>query len=182
MNHRRLAFCFRPSIALALFAALLLLAGGIGVASGDDPVPRFGCAEPGFAEFDFWVGEWEVRSGDKLAGHNRIEKVQDGCALVEHWRGARGGTGTSLNIYDRKTGRWQQLWIDNRGERLELSGAREEDGSIWMQSTPDANGVVQSIRWSLQADGSVRQLWETVTAEGKRTPLFDGTYVKTVAD
>ena len=33
-------------------------------------------------QFDFWVGQWEVRTAKgEIAGHNTIESVQAGCAL-----------------------------------------------------------------------------------------------------
>lgn len=45
-----------------------------------------GCAElPGFADFDFWVGEWEVfdnNTGNR-AGENSIQKMEAGCMLLE---------------------------------------------------------------------------------------------------
>jgi hypothetical protein len=47
------------------------------------------CDAPAHREFDFWLGEWEVRTPDgKLAGTNRIEREHDGCVL-------RGGSAPS---------------------------------------------------------------------------------------
>lgn len=71
----------------------LLLAAAL-PAMAQAPAPS--CDTPQYPQFDFWVGHFEVRTADgKLAGHNRIEAVLDGCALAEHWTAAgtrRGST------------------------------------------------------------------------------------------
>ena len=49
-----------------------------------------------FRAFDFWLGDWVVHGpAGNVAGHNRIERSQRGCVLVENWTSATGGTGTS---------------------------------------------------------------------------------------
>ena len=57
--------------------------------------PSFPCEEDArFAEFDFWVGSWDVHVADgSLAGENEITRAERGCVLIERWRSARGGTG-----------------------------------------------------------------------------------------
>ncbi len=63
-------------------------------------------------QFDFWLGQWEVRDADgTLQGNNLIESVQRGCALREQWRSVRGGTGESLNYFDPGRGEWQ-TWFE----------------------------------------------------------------------
>jgi hypothetical protein len=50
------------------------------------------CRGPEHRQFDFWIGTWEVRSGDgTLQGHNEIRSVAGGCGLLERWRGAAAG-------------------------------------------------------------------------------------------
>ena len=45
-----------------------------------------GCSEdPAYAVLDFWVGEWEVSAAGERVGENRIEKLLQGCAIMEHW-------------------------------------------------------------------------------------------------
>lgn len=52
--------------------------------------------EEKFREFDFWIGEWEVRTADgQLAGHNSIRRAERGCVLIEEWTGAGGTSGMS---------------------------------------------------------------------------------------
>jgi tetratricopeptide (TPR) repeat protein len=44
-------------------------------------------AMPEAADFDFWLGEWEVRtSGGAIAGHNTITKRNGGCLIHEEWQ------------------------------------------------------------------------------------------------
>ena len=73
--------------------------------------------------FDFWIGTWDVFTPDgKQVGTNRIEVLHDGLALAEHWEGAGGIRGTSLNTIDPATGRWHQTWVDSGGSLLLLDG------------------------------------------------------------
>jgi len=93
-----------------------------------------------------------------------------GCGILEHWTSARGGHGTSLNFYDRRTKTWSQAWIDEGGNALHLSGTFA-DGKMVLASAPrktDAGVDVQRITWSKKPDATVRQLWES-SSDGGRT-------------
>lgn len=58
------------------------------------------CNSPAQRQFDFWLGDWEVRDPDgQLVGRNRIRRVVGGCGLREEWRGKSGLVGTSLNAW-----------------------------------------------------------------------------------
>ncbi|NIM52189.1 MAG: hypothetical protein GTN78_18830 [Gemmatimonadales bacterium] len=51
-----------------------------------------------YRQFGFWIGEWDMfNSEGRLVGTNRIEKLLNGCLLLEHWTSARGGEGNSIN-------------------------------------------------------------------------------------
>jgi hypothetical protein len=132
-------------------------------------------------EFDFWLGEWEVRQNTPegaLAGHNRIERVAGGCGLVESWTGAKGTIGTSLNLYDAGAKRWQQTWVDSSGTLLRLEGGREGDAMVMTGELPGPDGkpLRQRISWQALEDGSVRQHWQA-SPDGKQwTTAFDGIY------
>ena len=102
--------------------------------------------------------------------------------IAEHWQGAGGSNGTSLNLYNAASGQWEQFWVDNSATRLHLIGGWR-DGAMVLegrQDKPDAKtGLVQRerITWTPNADGSVRQLWETSTDDGKTWAVsFDGLY------
>jgi hypothetical protein len=140
------------------------------------------CAAPEHRQFDFWIGEWEVTSPDGApAGRNRIEHILGGCALRENWTGAKGGSGTSYNAYDRQSGRWHQTWVDNGGLVLRLDGAFTDGKMVLSGESRDSSGarVLNRITWQQTAPGAVRQLWETSTdGGGTWSVAFDGRYRK----
>ena len=132
------------------------------------------CDAPEHRQFDFWIGEWTVTTpAGKLAGTNRITKIEGGCALLEEWKGSGAVTGRSLNIYDARQKAWHQTWVDNSGSLLQIDGGFE-NGAMRMSS------ATQRITWSQLPGGDVRQLWEQ-SADGGKTwnVAFDGRYTKT---
>jgi len=159
---------------LPVLAAVLLSSATL--AAQQSPPPD--CTGQKHRAFDFWLGDWEVTSNGQVAGTNSITLAQSGCLLHEHWTSARGGTGESFNFYDRTTDRWHQVWVDNRGSVLRLSGQPSGDTMRLEGETRGAQGPAQQrITWTRNADGSVRQLWETSRDEGGTwTVVFDGHY------
>ncbi len=142
------------------------------------PPPQPDCTAAEFRQFAFWLGEWEVSSQGKPVGVNRIEADLDGCLITEHWRSHSGVSGRSLNVYDRTTQRWRQFWVDNQGGVLQLEGESDGEGSMRLQSNPNAP-TRDRIHWQRQADGSVRQRWEQSTDGGQQwNVVFDGLYRK----
>lgn len=163
--------CGRGGVAIIV----LVLASGCLLAQPERP-----CSGGDKARlFDFWVGEWEVTQGGKLAGHNRIEPILDGCVLQESWKGASGSQGTSLNFYNPSTGKWQQFWVWKNGTTLELEGAFHDGKMVLQGESANRQGVKQlnRISWYNNGDGTVRQHWETSTDQGQSwTTVFDGLY------
>jgi len=137
------------------------------------------CSTSEYRQFDFWLGEWEVtnRSGE-IVGKNTITPEIGGCAVHERWEGAQGGTGESMNAYDRLTNTWHQTWVGDRGLVLRLEGVLRDGSMVLEGATARPDGAsLQRITWTPAADGSVRQLWETSEDDGKTwTVSFDGTY------
>ena len=162
--------CFLASLGLFLLLSQVLKA--------EDPTEP--PVEKG-SQFDFWIGEWEVTANGKVAGHNRIESILGGRALRETWTGAGGYNGTSTNIFDATTGTWKQFWVDNSGLVLLLEGGLVEGKMVLEGRRLDAEGatVTDRITWTPNADGSVRQLWESSSDGGQTWSVaFDGLYVK----
>jgi len=135
------------------------------------------CTAPEHRQFDFWVGDWRVTTPDgKHAGDNRIEKILDGCALHESWTGATGGRGFSYNAYDRDRKVWHQTWVDKQGTLLLLEGTFT-NGQMVLQGMQGT--ALNRITWEPRKDGTVRQLWETSSDQGKTWQVaFDGLYRK----
>lgn len=148
------------------------------------------CDAPEYRQFDFWLGDWDVVAppdapdAGTLKGRNTIERVADGCALAEHWRGASGLDGRSLNGWDAVHGVWRQFWIGGDGVVLQLAGGLR-DGSMVMSGTlPGRDGAQQQqrIRWTPNPDGSVEQRWDTSDDDGATwNASFVGLYRKSEA-
>ena len=132
-------------------------------------------------QFDFWIGEWEVTAGGKLAGMNSIQPILDGCVLQENWKGSGGSAGSSLNHFDPSTGQWHQFWVWRNGTILKLSGGFK-DGKMVLEGESkgqDGKKIRNRITWYDNADGTVRQHWQQSTDKGKTwTDSFDGLYRK----
>ncbi|WKK77913.2 hypothetical protein QYS49_13035 [Marivirga salinae] len=136
------------------------------------------CNSENHRAFDFWLGNWEVynKKGDHI-GTNNVHLIQNGCGIQENWTSKGGGTGISNNFYDVKTEKWYQSWISSSGNALMMSGGFSE-GKMQMQSEP-LNGKIDRITWIPQEDGSVLQIWEISTDNGKTwKEAFWGRYVR----
>jgi hypothetical protein len=139
------------------------------------------CCSQEYRQFDFWLGDWEAYVKDKLAGTNLIISIQDSCVIQESWISA-GGTysGTSYNYFNRNSGKWHQLWLDNQGSLLKLSGGMEGNQMILLSDEiTDQKGqkLKNRISWTPMVDGSVRQHWETTIDGGAHwDTVFDGLY------
>lgn len=159
-------------------AALVLLFIGAATTHAQQPAQQPPtCDTPEHRAFDFWIGDWDVTNPrGNVAGTNRIEPILSGCVLQESWTGASGSLGYSFNLYDRASGTWHQTWVDNSGLLLQLSGGLV-DGSMVLASDAAAGSPLQRITWTPNADGSVRQHWESSSDGGATwTTVFDGLY------
>lgn len=166
------------SLALALAFAAAPTAAQQGACSG----------HPDFHLLDFWIGEWRVESGGTIAGHNRIERILDGCAVQENWVGASGGEGRSLFYYVPVEETWKQVWVTSNpfrpgGVKEKTLVERLANGGVRFQGTvslPDGRVYLDRTTLSPESDGTVRQLLEVSTDEGiSWRAVFDGRYVRT---
>jgi hypothetical protein len=141
------------------------------------------CCSEKHAEFDFWIGTWNVTNPDgSAAGKNSIVKKQDKCVLQENWTSAKSGyTGTSTNFYNNKTKQWEQIWIDNQGQSLHLKGQKVGNQMV-LRTNDETNkeglSFYHQITWTANEDGTVRQLWETFVKGKDVSVAFDGLYKK----
>ncbi len=138
------------------------------------------CSAEDHRQFDFWVGDWQVKDGaGAVVGTNVITRVAGGCGLHEYWRGARGTTGTSINWYDPLSDEWHQVWV-GQGLYLDLSGGIEDGKMVLSGERETPQGViVDRITWTPLEDGRVRQVWESSSDGGQTWQLqFDGMYAK----
>lgn len=149
------------------------------------PPPPKCQTDPGFKDFDFWVGHWSVsaRSNGQHAGTNKITRMEGNCMLREEWTSAQGGTGQSMNYYNPVTGKWRQLWVSAGagGYVIDYEGSLR-DGSMVMEGSISYYQQNQAFpfrgTWTPNEDGSVRQFFEQFNPDTKEwQPWFDGLYV-----
>jgi hypothetical protein len=161
------------------FAGLFAVACTYAIAALADDPPKAPppCATPAHRQFDFWIGDWDVRNpAGKLVGRNQITVMHNGCVLLESWSGNGGVTGSSFNLYDAERGKWHQTWVDNSGSLLVLEGGLAGSRMVLASAPGEA---MSRITWEPLADGRVRQLWESSADRGATwKTAFDGYYEK----
>lgn len=140
-----------------------------------------------FSEFDFWLGEWDVRdAAGNFAGTNRIEKVERGCLITETWSGAFGSSGFSINYLDLTDEKWVQIWNSAGGTQINYRGELTQDGMrLAGQIHNVGGGATAQFRglWTLLPDGRVRQFFEQSNDGGETwVTWFDGYYTRKSAN
>ncbi|MGH9788840.1 MAG: hypothetical protein ACRD4U_09090 [Candidatus Acidiferrales bacterium] len=165
---------------VAVLVISLILA--LSPAAAQEPERKPACDEPEHRAFDFWLGEWDVLNPQgHQAGVNRIEKILNGCALLENWTGSRGGAGKSLNFFNAATRRWEQVWVADGGGVIKYEG-EFKDGAMRFAGEffqRDAARLPSRMTLTPLDGGRVRQLIERSTDGGMTwTVWFDGTYVR----
>jgi hypothetical protein len=176
---------------------LLLLTSPIAAAQDATPpppaavaTPAAPCSRPEYRQFDFWIGDWDVTApGGKVVGHSHIESILGGCVIAEHWdsEGNTQGDGKSYNQFNAGLGKWEQFWVDASGMRLVLAGSFANGAMVLegRQEPDPKTGIAgrERITWTANADGSVRQLWESSKDDGATWSVaFDGLYRRRAKD
>lgn len=137
------------------------------------------CEAPEHHALDFWLGEWEVHSGDEIVARSTIERSTEACAIVEHYRQKDGYTGTSHSFYDGALRKWRQTWIDSTGSVGEFTAEPRPGEMPFVGEThrPDGRVILRRMTLGLHRDGSVRQL-SFASTDGGATwkPHYDFTY------
>jgi hypothetical protein len=141
--------------------------------------------EPAYHKLDFWVGNWNVfntHDGSK-DGTNLIEKILNGCALVENWHDVTGGEGKSLFYYQRATKQWKQVWVTDVGPLKEKKLIEEfKDGGVRFQGEiphPDGTSHLDRTTLTPLPGGRVHQVIEVSRDGGKKWEVtYDAEYRK----
>lgn len=152
-----------------------------------DAVLRPCMHDPRFREFDFWVGDWDVRAvGATPVGppaRNTVTIEDNGCVVMEHWKAPNGSEGQSFNLFDRSVGLWRQTWVDNVGGQHDYRGKLVGRDMVLEGDTPAPNGAVGRIPTKLTffhiSRDSVRQFSQTSSDSGKTwQTAYDLMYVR----
>jgi len=193
----------KTAIALVLIPSVMLVSAAAAEQPYDACVGEYTFAETTatFEDFDFWPGEWQVvdTASGELRGYDKIKDIHNGCAMLQEWHQmddlfstAEAPVrlrGTSLTSIDAK-GRWRQLWTDNSGSNILLTGGLNEDGVMILRSewieVPTQTGARVKVRniwyWQSQEDGTVHNWGEQQRGSetGAKTKYFDITYHRNV--
>ena len=119
--------------------------------------------------FDFWLGAWDVKTEDGThVGDSIIETASNGCAVLENWTGARGGTGKSLNSYNPRLKQWQQFWIGSDGDVHEYRESQTDGSSlVFFWKPPAATQTIIRLTFTPIDKDTVRQHSELSDDGGK---------------
>ncbi|RMF56524.1 MAG: DUF1579 domain-containing protein [Calditrichaeota bacterium] len=142
------------------------------------------CDTPEGKQFDFWVGRWDLtwpaeqmggEKGQLGHGSNTVTKILDDCIVQEQFRFPAGNfNGTSVSVYNLRTKRWQQTWVDNQGGYLLFTGGFK-DGKMELRTpTYQRNGKTivsrmvfrniakDSFDWDWQRSSDGGNTWQDV--------------------
>ena len=134
-------------------------------------------------ELDFWIGDWDVFDAkNQKVGTNIIYKIQNGCAIQENWKSARGSTGMSVNYHEPSSGKWEQIWVDASGSIIRLQGEFKDGAMRFTKGeniSKDGSKELSRMTLTPTEDGKVIQLIEQSKDEGKTWYVwFKGSYVQ----
>lgn len=154
--------------------AVLLLYASLAFAQQGNVAPN-PCTTVEQKQFDFWVGDWNLTwpTQDGAFGHgtNNIHRILDGCVVQENFSGEESMPlrGTSVSIFDARSGKWKQTWVDNEGGYLDFTGEFRMQQMILSRSfaKPDGTTVQQRMVWKNITSDQFDWSWESSTDGGK---------------
>lgn len=137
--------------------------------------PSKACTAPGFHQFDFWIGDWDLtvraRSSPtsdqwgEARGHQHVESILSGCAIAEHFSAEGPGapwSGASYSSWQPQISAWRQTWVDDSGGFLVFRGGLEH-GEMALYGEPrEAGGVKFQMRMVFRniTPSSLRWEWQ----------------------
>jgi hypothetical protein len=139
---------------------------------------------PGFSDWDFWLGDWEVYSNDEARtpyGKNSVTKHYENCLIKETWESAGGG-GFSVNFFNPVKKEWRQVWVAN-GYSIDYTGGLNEQGQMVLEGEifnyqPGTRSPFHGS-WTPEENGDVIQRFEVFNSETGAWDLwFEGRYVE----
>ena len=141
-------------------------------ATADPPYPKPGenCKPAAYRAFDFAHGHFRMAAVDgQLAGHLRMAPMLAGCSTRGHWRGAIAGRGAVTTWYDRFQQRWHQLYVDDDGHPLMMSGGVQDGALVFtgVNTFFDGRLGLHRMSWSPLPGGGLRQHWELSMDNGQ---------------
>ncbi len=142
------------------------------------------CKDPANAQYrqlDFWVGEWDVYSGQQKVGESSVQLILKDCVVFENWHGLQGGDGKSLNKYNNVTKQWEQFWVSDSGTTNYFKGSLVDGAMRYTLEMPGPSGgtLLRHLTFTPLAEGKVRQFSQRSMDGGKTWATeYDLVYVK----
>ena len=170
-----------------LTSALVVIGGACSSAAIAQAGPQPpDCSPSEHRQLDFIVGEWDVfNTADNVQyATSRFEKVMNGCGVRENYDSpkAPGGSyyGTSYSAYDRKDGKWHQMYVDTNGDVAWYTGLLS--GNEMVLTAPGVGTKVRKMIYRPDANGAFRQIGSVSPDGGKSwNPGYDYTYRRRAA-
>ena len=125
------------------------------------------------ADFDFWLGTWDVRWGTAgEAGRNVIARSFGGRVIEERFDGRPGTNllGMSVSVFDPHRELWRQTWVDDAGNYFALEGNLVDGEMILVcedHNGPERDAVYRMRFFDIAAD-SLTWTWER-SLDGRET-------------
>lgn len=135
---------------------------------------------PEFRQFDFWIGEWDAKNAQGLTvGSSSIQLILSNCVIFENWN-TPVNSGKSFNVFNRNDKKWYQTWVDDKGNINHYTGQLIDGKMVMVGESPNVTPrTLLRMTFSKLPDGSVRQLGESSTDDGKTwSQRYDFTYVR----
>ena len=151
--------------------ALIVMLNGIPLLAAPQP-----CSEPEQKQLEFWVGDWDLtwpgqNGGEAGHGTNTIKRIMDGCVVQENFSGEQSMhlRGTSVSLFDTRSGKWKQTWVDNEGGYLDFTGEFKDGQMVLARGfvKPDGSKVEQRMVFKNITPNEFDWSWESSPDGGK---------------
>jgi hypothetical protein len=117
-----------------------------------------------FRQFDFWIGEWDVKNPQGVpSGTSSVQLILGQCIIFENWTGGSGTNGKSFNIYDTNDKKWHQTWVDDKGTFTHYIG----EMVVTAETSVSGKPTLAKMTFTKMPNGDVRQHGENSTDGGK---------------
>ena len=119
-------------------------------------------------QFDFWLGDWDLRWEPDGRGVNVVTSILDDHVVLEQFDGRPSISlaGMSMSLFDPAIGRWRQTWVDSDGQYLDFVGSL--DGDRMVLERQRADGRRQRMVWSNVSAEALHWSWEHSDDDGAR--------------
>jgi len=146
--------------------------------TGQNSTQQLPCSFSEASQFDFWIGEWEVKwensDGTKGEGTNTVSQILGGCVILEEFNGNPGSNliGKSFTVFNPSIKKWQQTWVDNYGSYLDFIGEYRDNKMILNRVYTDSNKnkikqrmifyniKKDSFDWNWEKSSNDEETWE----------------------